>query len=532
LNINFQRVWLPVFALILLPVVVHLLFSPLGFSPTDDGFTLAYARRWLDGQVPHRDFIIIRPAFSPLLHTPEVLLGGEATYLLSRLVACFQFALIAWLWALMILHHSRVAFPAVITASLVSIIFMLSAHTFPLMAWHTIDGLTFVSAGLAARFLLPRRWRPFAYLLVGTSAICKQSFLLTAPLLILALSDWRDFRCWAAAALPGLLYAVYLWLNGALEAGVQQLSSQTGLVQTGLASYLTPEVLLGVLLGAVVTRQAAYRQIPFRLTTSVFTVLLLIGAASLISTVFSFMLFGFLVGFALVQRRQHRSSPFVSLALSALVTAWSASLSLGYNTPVLVSGPLAAVFLVYVGTQYQSWMHPRLLVGASMALAVMVGAAFVSARLHAIYRDQPASQLTYDLGGIVPGMAGIRTNANTFTWLADLQQAVKTAASSGLRYAIIPDVAGWWVKSSQSNPLPIDWVLNVELNSQALVARVIDSLNSQRGKLVVIVENHDVNRLAEGLFPLIEASLEHEVVRYVRETFTPAATTEFFTLYR
>jgi hypothetical protein len=39
----------------------HLLYSSLGLNPTDDGFTLAYARRILDGQIPHRDFVIIRP---------------------------------------------------------------------------------------------------------------------------------------------------------------------------------------------------------------------------------------------------------------------------------------------------------------------------------------------------------------------------------------------------------------------------------------------------------------------------------------
>ncbi len=531
MNINFQRLWLPVFALILVPILAHVLFSPLGFSPTDDGFTLAYSRRLLDGQVPHRDFIIIRPAFSPFLHMPEVLLGGETTYLLSRLIVCFQFAMIVWLWTVMGVRRSGAVFPGVITACLMLIGFMLSAHTFPLMAWHTIDGLMFVSAGLAMRFLLPRRYHPFAYLLIGTSAICKQSFLLTAPLLILALSDWRNIRCWVAAALPGLLYVAYLWLNRALEAGVQQLSSQTGLIQTGLGSYLTVEMFLGILLGAGVTYQAAYRQIPFRLTTGLFTILLLIGAASLISTLFSFMLFGFLLGFALVQHLRQQSSPYVPLALSALILAWSASLSLGYNTPVLMSGPLVLVFLVYVGTQSQLWMRPRLLVGVSVALVVMVGVTFMSARLHSIYREQPASHLTYDLAGIVPGMAGIRTNANTFTWLADLHQAVEMASASSPRYAIIPDLAGWWAKSPQPNPLPIDWVLDVELNSQALVARVIDSLDSQRGNLVIIVEKHDVNSLAEGFF-VLEASVEHAVVRYVRETFMPTATTRFFTLYR
>src|SRR3712207_1301334 len=80
--------------LLVLPTLAHLLFSWRGFAPVDDGFTLTYSRRILEGQVPHRDFIIIRPFISPLLHTPFVLFGGEYTYWVSRIFVWFQFACI------------------------------------------------------------------------------------------------------------------------------------------------------------------------------------------------------------------------------------------------------------------------------------------------------------------------------------------------------------------------------------------------------------------------------------------------------
>ena len=60
--------------LFIVPTIAHIAFSWIGFNPTDDGFTLAYSRRLLDGQIPHKDFIIIRPILSPLLHTPIVYL--------------------------------------------------------------------------------------------------------------------------------------------------------------------------------------------------------------------------------------------------------------------------------------------------------------------------------------------------------------------------------------------------------------------------------------------------------------------------
>src|SRR3954470_20794631 len=82
--------------LLIVPTVAHLLFSWRGFAPVDDGFTLAYSRRILEGQVPHRDFIIIRPFVSPLIHTPFVLLGGDYTYWASRFFVWFQFACISF----------------------------------------------------------------------------------------------------------------------------------------------------------------------------------------------------------------------------------------------------------------------------------------------------------------------------------------------------------------------------------------------------------------------------------------------------
>ena len=85
-----RRRLLPLLFLLAVPLAAHLLFSWIGFNPTDDGFTLAYSRRLLEGQVPHRDFILLRPALSPLLHVPVVALGEAYTFWLSRLVVLFQ----------------------------------------------------------------------------------------------------------------------------------------------------------------------------------------------------------------------------------------------------------------------------------------------------------------------------------------------------------------------------------------------------------------------------------------------------------
>ncbi|MDD5502744.1 MAG: hypothetical protein PHH26_04675, partial [Candidatus Thermoplasmatota archaeon] len=74
--------------------ICHLLFSRLGFNLADEGFILAGARRILEGQVPHLDFISIRPAGSHILWAPLVAVGGEYTIWISRFVPWLQFAAI------------------------------------------------------------------------------------------------------------------------------------------------------------------------------------------------------------------------------------------------------------------------------------------------------------------------------------------------------------------------------------------------------------------------------------------------------
>ena len=55
------------FFVTLVTALCHYLFSWIGFNPTDDGFVLSAARRILDGEIPHKDFVSIRPAGIGLL---------------------------------------------------------------------------------------------------------------------------------------------------------------------------------------------------------------------------------------------------------------------------------------------------------------------------------------------------------------------------------------------------------------------------------------------------------------------------------
>lgn len=238
--------------LLIVPAAAHLTYSWMGFAPIDQGFTLAYSRRIIEGQIPHLDFIIIRPFISPLIHTPFVLFGGDYTYWISGFFVWFQFACISWAWVSAINHAFNQPFnnPTKVFVGLVG--FAASVNSFPIMAWHTTDGLFLSSIGVWLLVTQRRTGNRFlGYLLVAAAYLTKQSFLFMAPLTLLILGEWRQIRYWAAIAAPGVAYCAYLLATGAFSQALIQLTVQKDFVSVGVISYLNYAVVLGVLAGGV-----------------------------------------------------------------------------------------------------------------------------------------------------------------------------------------------------------------------------------------------------------------------------------------
>lgn len=116
--------WTGIIFLILVPTISQILFSKLGFNPTDDGFILAGAKRVLNGQIPHLDFVSIRPAGSYYLHGPIVFFGGDYVIWISRYFAWFQFACISWAWIVITNHIFKFKSPLkIFTVAIIAFFF-------------------------------------------------------------------------------------------------------------------------------------------------------------------------------------------------------------------------------------------------------------------------------------------------------------------------------------------------------------------------------------------------------------------------
>ncbi len=529
------------------PLAAHLLFSRLGFNPTDDGFTLAYARRLLAGQIPHRDFIIIRPCLSPLLHTPVVLWGGEYTYWVSRLTVWCQLALIARTSVVVVGQLLDRSLTATTQLWLSLIVFAFTAHYFPIMAWHTIDGLLLSVLGL---LLIGRGGdsnRLIGYALLGAACLCKQSFVLLPPGVLFLYGDWRRLRHWLAVVLPGVVYLLIILLTGALAPALSQLFSQRGLLVHGVLAYCNYLTGLGVICGGVSAWILLRR--PDFLTVSwlgrilrgvlltIFYVCPLAGASLAMATgnlgQAAFGLFGMAGGFLLLVilgKREIPNRQIIRTGLLVLLLTWSTSLSIGYNSPALGAGLLVLFGLM---SPWPLWPRrfPQLRHVVLILATVAALTGFWFARRTHIYREQRSPQLTCALDEALPGGRLLLTNPNTFAFLNDLNLAIAQAEARKLEYVILPEIAGHWVKAPQLNPLPIDWVMSTELGRPRLIARVLNELVARRGEVLIIVQRIKTSSLHEG-FVAWPAAGFNEVDAHVIANFERVGATEYFDLYK
>lgn len=524
-------------------LAAHWSFSWIGYNPTDDGFTLAYSRRLLDGQIPHLEFIILRPYLSPVLHMLWVWAAGESMYWWSRAFVWFQWASMAWLWTMTINRMAGRPFRMIdcVLVSLIGLVF--SANIWAVMAWHTIDGLWLATLGVALICGRSRRQLRFlGYLLLGTAYLCKQSFLLSAPLVLLIHRDWRDFRLWLGAALPGIAYVVYLALTGALWDAYLQLTAYSSLanVLDANARGLTMYIFFGYLAFRLVEGTPAIAGLTNhpRLAAGAGAGLVAgVAALDIITPAFtygdistaSYTLVALLLGGALYfVLEARRGNPFLQLILMVLVLAWSVTVSVGAKTPALMAGAMVGVLLAGIlpAVCRPPWRTVVLLILAGLAVAGLY-----SIRYRKVYMDQPAAQLTYALDGVFPGARGIKTNPNTYAFLADLQQAVAQARQYPDPYAILPDIPGYWARAAQRNPLPIDWAKDTELPDSFLLQRLTDAIDAQRPHLTVIVQKVQAFPLRDG-FKKLGSSDKFAAARHVRQQFKKCGETKYFELYR
>jgi hypothetical protein len=315
--------------------ILSFIISKLGYNPTDDGVILSLARRLYIWQAPHKDFISIRPTGSGLIHLPELLLGGNYIVLISRLVVCLQFGLISLFSILLIEKASSFSASLVAKCLIFVVAFYLCIHTFPLIAWTTIDGIFCIITGTYLSTFENRYVKQFGYGIAGFAVLCKQNFIFLPFLLIILNRDYKNIGVWLFAILPMMVYGEMVYFSGSIKNAIEQFTSRTELMEVGVKAYLlNPYLWLGfgfaqILFWATKSEKFVTIKHLFILMLPITMLGILCFRNSYRATFF--LEFGVLVSLIIIKIIQRSNEKW--FLIFVMILAWSSSISLGWNSP-------------------------------------------------------------------------------------------------------------------------------------------------------------------------------------------------------
>lgn len=490
----------------------------VGFHPTDDGFVLAQSWRLLLGETIHVDFTSPRPLGSAFLHLPDVI-SPTYTLAISRLLVVLQLLWIAS--ATVSLASWRRGVGPASRFFLIGIAFMLNIGTWPVMAWHTIDG---VFLGITALWAVamadgssrPKPWWALAWLLAGAAPLIKQGFVVV-PLLVaglMLLSGQRRGLWWVPVALlPPLGYlAAARWqvrtvvdqvyagqsseALAPLEALVAVVASPDGWLTTGCA-------LLGLVLALSVR--------PGQLGAVLRAI-----AVALVAT--PTLLIGHQEGFAMLTAPESADGavvwPFVatwtlvvvSFAMLSVWPRWASlgalvglglavSASWGVPNPGLFAGSLLVAALVTVVAPRRptdsTAVHPGmgnsafsyLPVVALAVVFIVTSVGVLAARADNVYRQGPRGGITESVD--VPGLRGITMTAESAAFLDQIRRCQDQTLTT--RGAVIPEGPAVYPLLRMQPVFDIDWWLPGEIPADIAARTAEDAtrLNGQDDWLVL-----------------------------------------------
>jgi hypothetical protein len=334
------------------------------------------------------------------------------------------------------------------------------------------------------------------------------------------------------AITPILLYALMLWRNDATDIAVAQLFTRKEILETGVLRYLhAPGFFVGLALPICINvfrdkYKGFLRNIDFILAFD----LAILGAIAMTVNIFigdfSFALFGFVCGYTVVHVKRRYAVVYTMLAL---LTSWTVSISLGYNSPALASGILLGALLAlnYDRTLFSLSRKVKYTIAAWVIAGIFF--AFGYSRYNYVYKDDRSGNLTAELDKSLRGGKGILTNQEV---VHSIQEIDDLQARYGDSLAVVPDYAAFWVTSPYPNPLIMDWPNISELSEATVRAMLQQNIMDQKGQLVLAVQKYRTSQLHIGLNPLEDDQNQFPVIDMIEEGFIRIGETEFFYLYR
>ena len=176
------------FILLVLSILYLSFVCVYSINQYDLGFILSMVGRLKSGQIIYQDFDYVRPFFGVvfwdyLLYFIPI--SSKYLVLFSRILVVFEVIAICHLLQKILFKNSKLTFTLFF-----AICFL---HTFPIMIWHTIDGILF---GVISIYFLQKKWHFSSLLLLLFAALTKQSFVIfgLGVFIILVKDFCKDFK--------------------------------------------------------------------------------------------------------------------------------------------------------------------------------------------------------------------------------------------------------------------------------------------------------------------------------------------------
>jgi hypothetical protein len=473
-----------------LVLVYGFYYAPYGVNETDGGFLTGLAWQVLQGKNLYQDVVYVRPPLPVWLRALELYLLPEHYGILGeRWIFYLKVGLYSWMAAgVLAPDHRRWV--------LATFGFVVSAHCYPPMAWHTVDGILFAVAAVYVSFRPGvSRWHVVlgGVTLLG-AALCKQSFfplLVLIPLLLWWFYAHRVFYFLLGLGAALLLFSLYL-LTFDLVDGFFSMTTgaATGgqALQHGLLDYahITPELAVPSLGLWVFCAFGMRRNMWQTWVTGAWYGWLaaLIGSFGVViwlrqdhTAPFAqsrvlFCLTTCVVLYTFWRDRiwQKRNVQHGMLPAAALLSiSWCAAISWGYNLPLLFASPWIW------GAMKISEQIPVRNARAGRWLLLLLLLAVFRLGHEFVYRDGLRRNMTIPLGDIFPRLSGIYSDSETAARYRELKRLTE---KYGVNFTVLPAFPQANYLTNTYPLLPLDWIVNRETNGDNYL--IYNALNTYR----------------------------------------------------
>ncbi|MDR2011352.1 MAG: hypothetical protein LBQ22_12810 [Bacteroidales bacterium] len=521
-----------------------------GFNPTDEGVVIAQSWRVINGEIPHKDFISIRPAGSGIFHTIDFIFPGSLVEN-SRWIVLFQYFVIALCVSLLFYREINKKYniygSPVILVSMIIAGFTLTVLNYNLFPWTTVDALFWTSIALPLIFSDKNKLKNYiGLILLAFAALSRQTFLLISLLgnCYIIYQYRKEFIKSIPVILIGLLpyigYFLMLFINNGLSDFIIQMSGRSEFFRTAILKfgssffkgYAAPFNFVIIFISVLLIIRKKHNFIEMFVNKglhAVVSIIYIILAVIMIVRHFlaaefnaygmPFEIFFILLTFIFFHYSVYPfNSRIRTIAISILLISWVSAISLGANTPVFSVGLMFITLVSLVADILLEYPFEKIKIieNKYIILIISVGLFIVGyfGQQNNNYRDNKPEKLVYGLNYASPEFGKIKTNHSMVAYYSDLKDIYSFLDNAENNTVVFPCNAIFYPVMKTKNPMSLDWLNPYEYTGQE--ERIKKDLLSviYEKDVYFIVDKIDVRIINNKIKPMVyNTDIVYDIIR-------------------